>query len=171
MIVIGIDNGLDGGVVAIPTRGALLREVAPTLGTGRRSYDLAAMVRILQRVQIAADGDEVIALLERAQAMPKSMGGSVGAFSMGFCYGAWQMALTALQIPFEVVTPQVWQKRMFVGVNRDDSKAASALVAQRLWPDVDWRASPRCRKPHDGLTDAVCIAEYGRRRMAGERAA
>lgn len=45
------------------------------------------------------------------------------------------------------------------------SKAASALVAQRLWPGVDWRASARCSKPHDGLTDAACIAEWGRRRF------
>lgn len=79
--------------------------------------------------------------------------------------------LTALCVPFEIVSPRKWQSDMFVGINRNDTKAASALVAQRLRPDVDWRASPRCRKPHDGLTDAFCIAEYGRRRMAGERAA
>ena len=92
-------------------------------------------------------------------------------FSIGFGFGIWQGLLTALQMPFELVSPQRWQREMFAGVNRDDTKAASALVAQRLRPDVDWRATPRCRKPHDGLTDAFCIAEYGRRRLAGSAAA
>lgn len=167
MIVIGIDNGLDGGVVAIHGSGPLIRLVTPTLGTGKRSFNLVAMADLLRVLSI--DSNDKMAFLERAQAMPGQ--GVTSMFSTGFGFGAWQGLLTALQIPFELVTPQKWQRDMFVGINRDDTKAASALVAQRLRPDTDWRASPRCRKPHDGLTDAFCIAEYGRRRMAGERAA
>ena len=169
-IVIGIDNGLDGGVVMMLASGNALRAyVTPTLGKGKRSYDLVEMRRILLAAQMAADGDSVLALLERAQAMPKQ--GVSSTFSTGNGYGMWQGLLAGMQIPFEIVSPQKWQGEMFVGINRADTKAASALVAQRLRPDQDWRASVRCRKPHDGLTDAFCIAEYGRRRAQSERAA
>lgn len=163
MIVIGIDNGLDGGVVCLrPQTGKLLRAVTPTLGTGKRSLDLVAMSRLLRAMVVT--GEDAVAFLERAQAMPGQ--GVTSMFSIGFGFGAWQGLLTGLAIPFELVTPRKWQGEMFSGVNRDDTKQASALVAQRLFPEVDWRASTRCRKPHDGLTDAACIAEYGRRRIA-----
>lgn len=164
MIVIGIDNGLDGGIVAIASDGLLISSVTPTLGTGKRSYDVQHMADTLRDVVDANAGGDCMAFLERAQAMPGQ--GVSSMFSIGFGFGIWQGLLTALRVPFEIVSPRKWQNEMFVGINRTDTKAASALVAQRLRPDVDWRASPRCRKPHDGLTDAYCIAEYGRRNFA-----
>ena len=107
--------------------------------------------------------------LERQQTI-KSFGGrtqgAVQSFSTGLGYGMWQGLLAGLQIPFDTVSPQVWQKSMFVGVTAGDTKAKSALVAQRLHPTVDWRRTTRCRSVHDGLADAFCIAEYGRRSMA-----
>jgi crossover junction endodeoxyribonuclease RuvC len=164
VIVIGIDNGLDGGIVAIASDGLLISSVTPTLGTGKRSYDVQHMADTLRDVVDANAGGDCMAFLERAQAMPGQ--GVSSMFSIGFGFGIWQGLLTALRVPFEIVSPRKWQNEMFVGINRTDTKAASALVAQRLRPDVDWRASPRCRKPHDGLTDAYCIAEYGRRNFA-----
>lgn len=163
MIIIGIDNGLDGGVVCLRLGAStLLKAVTPTLGTGKRSYDLAAMSRVLRAMLVT--GEDAIAFLETAMVMPKN--GALSSFSTGFGYGAWQGLLTGLAIPFEVVRPQQWQREMFEGMNRSDTKACSATVAQRLWPAVDWRATQRSKKAHDGLTDAACIAEYGRRRAA-----
>jgi crossover junction endodeoxyribonuclease RuvC len=162
MIVLGIDNGLDGGVFAIRLETKVsMKFVTPTLGVGKRSYDLGAMAAIVEGL---VRGESSHAFIERAQAMPGQ--GVSSMFSIGLGYGMWQGILAGLQIPFEVVSPQRWQKEMFVGVNKADTKAASATVAQRLRPDVDWRASTRCRKPHDGLTDAFCIAEYGVRELA-----
>lgn len=163
MIVIGIDNGLDGGIVAL-RRGLVFYQAAmPTLGSGKRTYDIAQLANML-RALIGADR-ETMTFIERAQAMPGQ--GVSSMFSIGFGFGVWQGLLTGLRLPFEIVSPQKWQREMFVGINRDDTKAASALVAQRLQPTIDWRASPRCRKPHDGMTDAFCIAEYGYRRLNG----
>lgn len=166
MIVIGIDNGLDGGVVAIASDRPIVCQVTPTLGSGKRSYDEQKMANVL-RATFCGHTGELIAFIERAQAMPGQ--GVSSMFSIGLGFGIWRGLLTGLRIPFEVVSPQTWQKEMFSGVNRADTKAASALVAQRLRPDVDWRASQRCRKPHDGMTDAFCIAEYGRRRVLGTK--
>jgi crossover junction endodeoxyribonuclease RuvC len=164
MLVIGIDNGLDGGIVGIRNNDPstpLLRAITPTLGSGKRSYDIAEMAALLRKM-VSVDREPKV-FLERAQAMPGQ--GVSSMFSIGYGFGIWQGLLTALLVPFEIVSPQRWQRDMFVGVNRDDTKAASAVVAQRLRPGTDWRANARCRKPHDGLTDAFCIAEYGRRTM------
>jgi len=167
MVVIGIDNGLDGGLVALSSKGVVWMEVTPTIGKGKRSFDLSGMRRSLVVLKSDARGDLIVGL-ERAQAMPGQ--GVSSTFSTGFGHGLWQGLLVGIGIPFELVSPQKWQRTMFEGINRTDTKAASALVAQRLRPDVDWRASPRCRKSHDGLTDAFCIAEFLRRRLVSESA-
>lgn len=163
-VVIGIDNGLDGGVCILA--GEVYRYVTPTLGEGKRSYDMQRMRAILNEGPPVFGGP--YAFIERAQAMPKQ--GVSSTFSTGFGFGVWQGLLSGLGIPFEIVSPQTWQKAMFMGVSAGDTKAKSALVAQRVQPGVDWRKSPRCKNPHDGLTDAFCIAEWGRRQLAARGA-
>ncbi len=166
MRYIGIDNGKDGAVVVIDETGRVLeKHVAPVIGDGKREYDVSAMVRILKPYEHSLVGgltfsDGAFCWLEAAQAMPKQ--GVSSTFSIGLGYGLWQGILTALGIPFATVRPRIWQDQMFRGINHDDTKKASALIASRLSPDTDWRASDRCKIPHDGLTDAYCIAEYGR---------
>jgi crossover junction endodeoxyribonuclease RuvC len=162
MRTIGLDNGLDGGIVVIDETGRVLeKHVTPVLGIegkGKRIYDVPAMLRLLGASAPPLPGAK--AFLEKAQAMPGQ--GVSSMFSIGYGYGLWTALLTALGIPFEVVHPRTWQGVMFQGINRDDTKKASALVASRLSPSTDWRATERSRVPHDGLTDAFCIAEYGR---------
>lgn len=167
-IVIGIDNGLDGGAVVLEDKAAPVLFITPTLGQTKRSYDLAEMVRFLELYAYSkrAPGNvAIMVFLERAQAMPKQ--GVSSTFSIGLGYGAWQGMLAALRLPFTIVSPQTWQKPMFMGVTHNgDTKRASAMVAQRLHPGIDWRKSTRAKNPHDGLTDALCIAEYGKRALA-----
>lgn len=170
MILIGIDNGLDGGIVAYnPDGGLLAKDIMPTIGGedgSRRSYDVNAMREILYRHTTYAEGIGLKAhvYLEHAQAFPGQ--GVTSMFSIGFGFGLWQGLLSALCIPYTLVRPQAWQKVMFEGLDRSDTKKCSALVASRLFPSVDWRATERSRKPHDGLTDAACIASYGKRHQS-----
>jgi hypothetical protein len=167
MVIAGIDCGLDGAVVVLSGPSFALevhRHITPTLGEGRRAYDLQGMREILSAHTIE------MVWLERQQPIKQFGGGatqgSQASFSIGMCYGMWQGLLAAMQIPFETVSPQTWQAAMFKGVVAGDTKAKSALVAQRHHPTVDWRRTPRCKTPHDGLTDAYCIAEFGRRALA-----
>ena len=165
-ITIGIDNGLDGGIVALDPEGSVMfKEVMPVIGSkgkGKRAYNVAEMANLLRGLEIGH------VYLEAAQAMPKQ--GVSSTFSIGFGFGIWQGILSALQVRYTVVRPQDWQNSVFAGMDRSDTKRASAIVAARLAPHVDWRASERSRLPHDGLTDAFCIAEYGRRCAYGSSA-
>lgn len=165
-MICGIDNGLDGGAVLLDDRGKVtFRVVTPVIGRkadGRRQYDIPAMVETIKVFRDLA-GAGLTAFLERAQAMPGQ--GVTSMFSTGFGFGVWQGVLTAMGVTFEVVRPQEWQGVVFSGVRAATTKRASAIVAARLSPATDWRRTEKCEVPHDGLTDAFCIAEYGRRKL------
>ena len=160
MAICGIDNGLDGALVIISGQQfvKVTCHVAPTLGSGTRELDEQRMRELLVSEMITH------AFVEAVQAMPGQ--GLSSTLKIGIGGGLWRGILVGLQIPYEIVRPQVWQKEMFAGVGGDDTKLKSALVAQRLHPDVDWRKNAQCRVVHDGLTDAFCIAEWGRRQLA-----
>lgn len=99
--------------------------------------------------------------LEKAQSMPKQ--GVTSMFNYGVGFGHLMGWIDSLMIPFTLVTPQAWMKVMHQGATGADAKAKSLQVAQRLFPEIDFRATERCKKPHMGLVDACLIAEYGRR--------
>ena len=48
------------------------------------------------------------------------------------------------------------------------SKEYHALSCKRLFPGVNLKATERCRKDHDGIAEALLIAEYGRRHYNGK---
>lgn len=180
--VIGIDGGLDGGITLLIHSGprnlppgvelapdwAPFSYVMPTIGEGRRQYDLQRMFEIL------STSSACHVFLERAQPMrggkrngdEGARGGTLAAFSQGGGFMAWQAFFVALRMPYEIVSAVTWQKAMHTGVTAGDTKAKTELVCKRLWPTVDWRKNERCRTFHDGKGDSACIAEWGRRQLA-----
>jgi crossover junction endodeoxyribonuclease RuvC len=90
-------------------------------------------------------------------------------FSFGCSYGTVLGVLGALQVPTEQATPQRWKGTILSGTLRD--KAAAVAFCRSRWPGTSLLASPRCRKPHDGIADALALAEYGRRIIVGNTAA
>jgi len=164
-MIAGIDNGLDGGVVILEPNGSVVAKyVMPTvkLVKSKRDFDLGMLRAYLKEIEVQLPCH---AFLERAQAMPGQ--GVSSMFTTGKGFGVNLGMLAALQIPFTVVSPQVWQREMFKGLPKE-GKQTTRLVCQRLWPKEDWRASEKCRVSHDGLCDAALIAEYGRRQLVKE---
>ena len=48
----------------------------------------------------------------------------------------------------------------------DIAKAAFVVwFCPWLFPDVSLLATPRCKKPHDGMAEALLMAEYARRKL------
>ena len=163
--IIGIDNGLDGGIVSLCPDGAVLRaDVMPTVKLGkRRQYDLVTLADLFN---YAAHHTRCAVFIEQSKPMPRVMKGVTGAWSSGYTFGIAIGMLAALRISYTVVRPQEWQRAMFAGLPADaTTKQKSVIVAQRLWPSVDWTRSERATKAHDGMTDAALIAEAGRRSL------
>jgi hypothetical protein len=67
---------------------------------------------------------------------------------------------------FELIEPKTWQKEIFKGLNAADTKQVSIMFCKRKYPSVDFG---KYGKPFiDGLTDATCIALYGKRKLEGK---
>ena len=149
-IIIGIDPGKNGGI-------AVLGDGDPRAvrmpKTEKDVWDLFDSHWIWGGL-----GDRwevnVFAYLEKAQAMPGQ--GVASMFTFGCGYGGLRMALLSLEIPFEIVTASVWQRKMkcLSGGDKNVTKAR----AQELFPGI---------KMTHYVADALLIAEYGRRNRMG----
>ena len=103
-------------------------------------------------------------------------------FQFGRALGILEGVLASNDIKVTKITPKVWQKEIWgntLPISTDtgkklksglpqlkiDTKATSLLVAKQLFPDVNLLATTRSKVPHDGLVDALLIAEYCRRKF------
>ncbi len=159
MRILGADNGLDGALALVEADSTVAAFIMPVVVVkdSKRDYDVTAIVRLLRELK----PDHVF--IEKAQSMPGQ--GVASMFSTGRGYGLMCGIVAALEIPYTLVHPKTWQKVMFKDLPKSDTKAMSYIVCSRLWPKHSWRASPRCKKPHDGMTDAALIALYGWRSL------
>ena len=153
MIYLGIDPGLDGGFAAIGPDGLELK-VMPTVPVGtKRQLDEQAIVQFL--MPYARQQTKVF--IELVASRPKQ--GIAAMFNFGTGWGLVRGICAGLGLSYELVRPQEWQGEMLKG----QPDGSEYLVASRIWPDTEWRASERCKNFHDGLVDAALIAEHGRR--------
>lgn len=148
MIYIGIDPGKNGGIAVI----------APNK-TWTCVYSEEELLLVLSYYQDWQD--DVICYLEHVHAMPKQ--GVISTFNFGVNFGFIQGVLKAYSIPYELVTPQKWKKEF----SCTSDKNTSIEVCKRLFPKVNLKATDRCKKDHDGMAEALLIAEYGRRHYGG----
>jgi len=154
--VVGIDNGLDGAIVALAiSNGDILHRTAmPTRKRdGKREIDVIALS--------AWFNENLGDMSHHAFVLEKPVGSkSVNAAkSMHGSYHAIRATIEVMGGKFEDVAARTWQKAM---LPKGDTKELSIAVAQRRWPDEDWRKNDRCRTPHADACDAANIAEYHR---------
>lgn len=146
MFVIGIDPGSEGGIAVLNLKNnnLLLHKMPQTPKD------------VLDFLKKFKNFDGIFCVLEKIGGMPK-MGG-VSMFRLGQKYAWVEMALLALEIRTEYITPQKWQKEFGVGTKGTQTttqwKNKLKAKAQSLFPKNDiflWGS------------DATLIAEYGKR--------
>ena len=166
-VIIGVDPGKLGAIAVLEGWGPTVSPM-PLIrsGKGRAEYDLPGILAIFRRYNLG-----VTAYVERGQPLPRSMGGASANYHRGYSCGLFEGMLSALGISYTLVSPQAWQRVMLAGTSGKDTKQRALIAAQRLFPGVSLLPTERCRKPSDGMADALLIAEYGRRSGAGEGAA
>ena len=176
-VYIGIDPGSAGAIVLIDSDRNVL-EMMSTPKNGKE-YDLQSICIFLNKLK---NMKNVHAALEDVHAFQGS--GATSNFNFGRGKMLWEMGLMAFKIPHTLVQPRKWQNVAWEGVTKTmvstsrkkkngesvkkvDTKATSLTAVQRLYPDVDLRdpnrKTDRSKKPHDGVIDALLIAEYARR--------
>lgn len=139
----GIDPGKNGGLAVI---------------TDKEAYAVP-LTRENLNIYINAQKESIKCVVEKVGAMPGQ--GVVSMFTFGEGYGYIQGVLEANKIPYEIVPPKKWKKEF--SINSD--KNLSIDVAKRLFPEVSLKPTSRCKKDHDGMAEALLIAEYGRRHI------
>lgn len=151
-VFIGIDPGVSGGIAAIDDNGRALG-VHNMPATERDLLDVLCLY--------VNPGTQTRAVLERVSSSPVM--GRASAFTFGRMVGQLEMALVALQIPYDRVVPQKWQAALgartkgIIGVRAAD-KNITKRRAQALFPSS---------KVTHAVADALLLAEYCRRQALG----
>lgn len=153
---IGIDPGLRGGIAALDALGQVVGTwPMPVAGGEVHAAGLADLLRSLRCRDAGQDLGPVV--LEKVASMPKQ--GVASTFRFGAGWGMVRGVLAALGLSVVLVPPTVWKKRVLLGFTHDKVGAAQCCASR--WPTADL-VLPGCRIPHDGIVDALCLAEYGR---------
>jgi crossover junction endodeoxyribonuclease RuvC len=150
MISVGIDPGKSGGIAVMQNN--KIRDLVP--------YSDTAVIEICEELQDNIHNDiPVKCCLEKVGAMPGQ--GVVSMFSFGQTFGFIRGVLEAFYIPYQLVPPQRWKKEFTI--TKDKTTAVEAC--QRLFPGVNLLATDKCKRPHDGMAEALLMAEYARRKL------
>lgn len=146
---IGIDPGKKGGIAFIDT------EVKCSV---TEEYSDKALIDLCRDVSHDWN-NKAVCCLEKVGA--RTGQGVVSMFNFGQSVGYIKGVLESFRIPYQEITPQKWKGEF--GLNSD--KASSAEVCRKLFPEVDLLATPKSKKPHDGMAEALLMAEYARRKL------
>jgi len=130
-------------------------DIMPTIKlNGKNEFDIFGIVNIFKEKYMK----DTIVILEKAA--PRPISGKRACFMTGGGYYLMQGILSSLNIPYEIVTPQLWQKTLLKGLKENTTKEASIKFCQQRFPYIDLTKPGRSKKPHDGLADALCMALY-----------
>ncbi len=146
---IGIDPGKNGGVGVIYEH--------PIAFPYDDNHFVVYMSGVAKKIQ--EDNFRVIVGVEKVSAMPGQ--GVTSMFNFGKTLGFIEGVLRAFNIPYQLIPPRTWKKEFSLS----SDKNASIEVCQKLFPETNLMASDRSRKPHDGMAEALLIAEYMRRKV------
>lgn len=108
------------------------------------------------------EGIRVLVAVERLTARPGKFSSAKANFELGRCMGELETMLSLMNIPYQQVTPQNWQREY--GISGD--KETHIDAARRLYPSVSLKRTAKCTKDFDGYADALLIATWALRRMA-----
>lgn len=188
MTVIGIDNGLSGGLavfsdlqglppvslVRLPVMRAHLehRAISQRLAVGKvkkgkvksetvNEIDAVALKAIITNIGVQKIGAiffEAAPDHANQASIMKSMATSAGKIMA-------VLELCGLHGVTYRILSHTWQPVILGkaprGAAKDWTKERAAEVAASLWPGQNWKRSPRCTEPDTGYLDAALIAHYG----------
>lgn len=166
-VYIGCDPGAKGFMTFLKPNGEHLFVAL----SEHSIYDIHCILK--RELQEYKDkGWKAVAALEEVHAIFGSSAKST--FSFGVIFGMLRGLFIAAGLPLHLVPPKKWQQDIWSsadkafatkdGKRKVDTKKTSLNAARRLFPTVDLRRSPNCKKEDDNKCDSLLIAEYARMR-------
>ena len=160
MIVIGIDNGITGGLAAISESHGLIIGMTSMPSKKHRSRNEINVREVFCWLSEVTGGNLSNATYVIEE--PNNSRTPSTAYSVASSFHSLRGFFETLMLNWHRVTPQEWQKAMLGKVPAGNTKPAALAKARELWPDESWLATPRSTKPHEGIIDAALIAQYAR---------
>ena len=181
MNVVGVDPGLTGGIVVVSDGDIKAMYVMPVIEIkkkkrraikkgdddpeNRKTESYIANVKELDFAKLHRIFKEIAELniskvfIEKVSTRPGE--GVASSFTFGICFGAIIATVACSKLRYELVTPNVWTRKMLDGISKNiTNKDRSKVAASRCF-DIDDFVLTGCRKPHSGLVDSALIALYG----------
>lgn len=166
MFIIGIDPGKNGGIVMLDESGEV-HSLVKMPETPRDIYEhLTGLVSHSASYGSQMCEPVVKVYIEKVGGIPGQ--GASSAFSFGVSCGHLEMALLALKLRTNYVTPQKWQKMYQVGSSSITKSTAAEKKAHKLKLKAKAQLLFPDRKVTSANCDALLIAEYGRKQEVGK---
>ncbi len=180
-VYIGIDPGSEGFVTAIVDDEFFFKYLAD-LKVGKE-WSILEFNKYFKEIKEICGDHPIHISLEDVNCDPSWTAKTN--WSLSRCKAILETSFVAYGLPYTLIKPKEWQKEMFKGVpemrkpsttvtKKDktvyvrkgglDTKPMSILACQRLFPAIDLSKSDRARVPHDGKSDSILMAEYGKRK-------
>lgn len=144
---LGVDPGIKGGLVLATADGIICAIPMPN---HNKEVDAKKVMSLLTAFK------PDIVIVEEVHAMPGQ--GVTSMFQFGKMYGGLLSLVRSQCDHVFTVRPQKWKEAILPGTLKD--KQAAIDYCSDKYPSLNL-IQPRCRIPHDGIADAVCLADYG----------
>ena len=170
MIIIGIDPGTQGGICVLEDGKILNLCTIPFTevkwGNGKRNHSVIDVDTLYNNIIMRLPYFDMVYIEEQ---LPFGFRDSaMGAFTIGYNYGTIINIIDS-EFRYVEVLPKIWQcKILGEKIPKGKTKEYALDFAKKQWPDESFLRTDRCKKPHDGLIDAACIAYYGYLEEKGE---
>jgi hypothetical protein len=152
--VIGIDNGIHGGIAELDKEGIQGVWPMPLEPCGKRVDGLAVLTRLN-----LLSFDTIVALELLPDHMDSAQTMRSFAMNYGILYAAAKLSgLRVVEVPCGTLLSG-WQRRLLGRQEKGGNKKAAAALVRKLWPDYPFpTVRPKGKVLHDGIVDAVLVA-------------
>jgi len=154
LTVIGIDNGIHGGIAALDESGIGNVWKMPLEPCGK----IVSVWGIYHLIN-SAPANTIIAI----ELLPDHMDSAQTMRSFALNYGVIYAAakLSGLRVVEVTCGTRLdgWQRRLLGRQTKGGNKKAAEALARKLWPEYKFPTKrPKGKAPHDGIVDACLIA-------------
>jgi Holliday junction resolvasome RuvABC endonuclease subunit len=163
VIVLGIDPGLEGGLVALSGTEILLAEVMPVIDIGgtrrktNRVMNVGVVVQLIEEMMALAGARGVELVVGIEKQFPGENDGKSSAAKTMTAFGQLLGIVAAKHLRHEVPHKNSW-KAILAGVP-GEGKERSVLCVQRRLPKLNLTPGKK-RVPHDGVAEAACLCLF-----------
>lgn len=172
VLYIAADPGKEGALACIDQESRTIRRMAtPRIGANG-PVDLGEEYNFCKEIMDSMNPDKAVFVIEDVHALYGVSTSSTSSLmeNKGQLEGLFfSISMQYPNCSFHLIAPKQWQKTVWMHVdkvmesNKVNTKKTSLACAKRLWPGDMFLKNDKCRTPHDGIVDAMLIAEAARR--------